>query len=136
MKPMAGVWIDHRRAVIGLVSETGEETMEIRSNVESQPGRIDGVRSMVPFESQLVQADDSHERSYTGHLDLYYERVFRAIRHAESVVILGPGEAKGEFKKHLLHAKFEGEIEALQTTDKLTDGQIMAKVRELYQASH
>ena len=45
MKAMAGLWIDHRKAVITLVSDDGEKTTEIRSNAEKQPGRIEGVRS-------------------------------------------------------------------------------------------
>ena len=41
MKTTAGLWIDHRKAVIVIVSAEGEETMEIRSNVEKQPGRFE-----------------------------------------------------------------------------------------------
>jgi hypothetical protein len=132
MKTVAGLWIDHRKAVIAIISAEGEEMMEIRSNVESQPGRIDGVRSTTPYEEQLVQADDSHQREFTGHLNQYYERVLETIRGAESVLIFGPGEAKGEFKKRLDHAKFEGSISAIETTDKMTDHQIAAKAREYF----
>jgi hypothetical protein len=130
MKTTAGLWIDHRKAVIAIVSAEGEETMEIRSNVESQPGRIEGVRSMDPYEEQLVKADDSHQKELTGHLNQYYARVIDAVRGSESILIFGPGEAKGEFKKRLDHAKFEGHISAVDTTDKMTDRQIAAKARE------
>ena len=44
MKTAAGLWIDHRKAVIVFVSDEREKTMEIRSNVEKQPGRFEGVR--------------------------------------------------------------------------------------------
>ena len=133
MKMTASVWIDHRKAVIAIVSGAGEETMEIRSNVEKQPGRIDGVRSMAPYEEQLVKADDRHEREYTGHLASYYARVFEAIRHAKAILIFGPGEAKGELKKHLEHGKLEGQIVAVEPADKMTDPQIMAKARDFSQ---
>ena len=39
------------------VAAEGEKTMEIRSNVEKQPGRYDGVRSTESYEAQLVKAD-------------------------------------------------------------------------------
>ena len=133
MKTIAGVWIDHRRAVIVTISEGGEETQEIRSNVEKHLGRIDGVRSTEPFEAQRVNADDSHEREYTGHLKHYYDRVIEAMKHAKTILIFGPGEAKGELKKQLEHAKFSGEILPVETTDKLSDHQIMTKVREHFQ---
>ena len=45
MKTTVGLWIDHRKAVIAVISEDGEETLEIQSNVEKQPGRAAGVRS-------------------------------------------------------------------------------------------
>ena len=133
MKTIAGLWIDHRKAVIAVVSEGGEETMEIRSNVEKQPGRYDGERSIVPFDDRLIVADDSQQREFTGHLNQYYERVIAAIRDAESILIFGPGEAKGELKKRLEHAKVGGHILVMETVDKMTDNQIAAKVREHFQ---
>ena len=130
MEITAGLWIDHRKAVIVIVSAEEEETMEIRSNLEKQPGRFEGVRSTEPYEAQLVKADDSRERDFMGHLDHYYADVIAAIREAESILIFGPGEAKGELKNHLDQAKLGGKIIAIETIDKMTDRQIVAKVRE------
>ena len=133
MKKSAGLWIDHRKAVIVVVSEGGEETMEIRSNVEKQPGRYEGERSIGPYDERLQKADDSHQRAFTGHLNEYYERVIAATHEAESILIFGPGEAKGELKKRLEHAKFGGNILVMETADKMTDNQIAAKVNEHFQ---
>ena len=133
METTAGLWIDHRRAVIVIISTEGEETLEIKSNVEKQPGRFAGVRSTTAYEAQQVPADDSHEREFTGHLNQFYAAVIAAIRSAESIYIFGPGEAKGELKKRLEHAKLGGHIVAMDTTDKMTDRQIAAKVREYSQ---
>lgn len=132
MKMAAGLWIDHRKAVIVTLSAEGEKTMEIRSNVEKQPGRFEGVRSTEPYEAQLVKADDSRERDFMGHLDHYYAEVIAAIREAESILIFGPGEAKGELKNHLDQAGLGENIIALETVDKMTDHQIVAKVREYF----
>ena len=133
MKTIAGLWIDHRKAVIAIVSTDGEEITEIRSNVEKQPGRLDGVRSTLPYEEQLVKADDSHQREFTNHLNQYYDRVVAAIRDAEAILIFGPGEAKGELKKRLLHDQVPGNILEMETTDNMTNNQIAAKVREHFQ---
>jgi hypothetical protein len=132
MKTTVGLWIDHRKAVIAIVSAEGEETLEIRSNVEKQPGRFAGLRSTTPHEAQQVQADDSHEREFTGHLNQYYDEVITAIRDAESILLFGPGEAKGELKKRLERDNLGGHIIAIQTVDKMTDRQIAAKVREYF----
>lgn len=132
MKTTAGLWIDHRKAVIAIVSADGEETLEIQSHVEKQPGRLEGVRSTAPFEARQVPSDHSREREFTGQLHRYYDVVIAAIRGAESILIFGPGEAKGELKKRLEHAKLGDHIIAVQTTDKMTDRQVAAKVREYF----
>ena len=54
------------------------------------------------------------------------------IRDAESILILGPGEAKGELKKRLEKSKLGGRIAGVETVDKMTDRQIGAKVRQYF----
>ena len=132
MKTIAGLWIDHRRSVIVTISDEGEKTLEILSHVEKQPGRVEGVRSTAPFEAQLVPADDSHQREYTGHLNHYYTEVIAALQDAASILIFGPGEAGGELKKRLEHARLGERIRAVEAADKLTDHQIAAKVRDYF----
>ena len=106
--------------------------IRIRSNVDKQPGRFKGIRSTGPYEAQLVRADDSRERKFMGHLNLYFAKVIAAIRDADAVLILGPGEAKGELKKRLVRAKLGGHVAAVETTDKLTVRQIAAKARKYF----
>ena len=132
MNTVAGLWIDHRKAVIRIVSDAGEEAIEIRSHVERQQGRIDGVRSTTSFESQYVQADDAQDRRFAGQLRRYFDVVIAAIRPAKSILILGPGEAKGELKKRLVHARLGGRIVAVETVDKMTDREIAARVRSYF----
>jgi hypothetical protein len=128
MKAIAGLWIDHRRAVIAMVSDKGEETRVIESHVEKHPGAI----SSGPHESQKVQADDSREREFMGHLRAYYDAVIEAIRGAEAILIFGPGEAKGELRKRLEKDKIDGRVVAVETVDRMTDRQVAAKVREYF----
>jgi hypothetical protein len=132
METTVGLWIDHRKAVIVAVSEKGEETREIESDVEKQPGRFAGVRSTTPYESQHVPADDSRERKFAGHLHDYYAEVIATIRDAESILIFGPGEAKGELKKRLERDNLGGRIVAVQTVDRMTDREIAARIREYF----
>ncbi len=132
MTTTAGLWIDHRKAVIVNVTAAGEHTLEIRSDVEKQPGRFAGVRSTTPYESRLVKADDTRERKFTGDLNQYYDEVVAAIRDIDSILIFGPGEAKGELKKRLEHASLGDHIIAMETSDKMTNPQVTAKVREYF----
>jgi len=132
MKMHVGVWIDHRKAVIVMVSDQGEETKTLESNVEKQPGRIDGQRPNVPYEAHKVPSDVSRDRKFTGQLHTYYDEVMAVIRDAGSILLLGPGEAKGELKKCLEKAGLGEHIAAVETTDALTDRQVAAKVREYF----
>ena len=75
MKTAAGLWIDHREAVIVLLSDKGQETRRIKSRVEKQLRRSGRSPTKSPFEAQMVPADDSRERDYTGHLARYYDEV-------------------------------------------------------------
>lgn len=132
MKKKVGVWIDHRKAVIVTISGDGEETKVLESNVEKQPGRLDGQRSTLPYEAHKVPADNSRERKFTGQLHTYYDEVIGVIRDAGSILILGPGEAKGELNKRLKKDKLDDLITAVETVDAMTDRQIAAKVREYF----
>jgi hypothetical protein len=130
MSTKVGLWIDHRKAVIMAVTDQGEAIRLLISKVDKQPGRSGGARSTTPYESQQVPADDARERKFTGHLNIYYDAVIASIRHAESILIFGPGEAKGELKKRLEGDNLGGRIVSLETVDKMTDRQIAARVRQ------
>ena len=128
MKPNAGLWIDHREAVIVVLSETGEETKRIPSSVEKQLRRA-GEPSEGSFEAEQAPADDSRERAYSGHLARYYDEITSYLHDAGSILIFGPGEAKGELKKRFENDKSSPRTVAMETTDKMTEPQIVAKVR-------
>ena len=130
MKTTKGLWIDHRKAVIVTVTAKGEEAKEIRSHVDKQPGRIEGVRSTTPFEAQLVPADDSQERVHTRHLEKYYDEVISQLRDAKVILLFGPGEAKSELVKRIVRDKLSEHITRITTADKMTVPQIAAEVRK------
>lgn len=133
MKKSAGLWIDHREAVIVSLTPDGEKTTKIASNVERHPGH-DPTIPVNPghHEERKIKATDSQQREFTTHLDRYYDEVAAVVRDVESILIFGPGEAKGEFKKRLEHDHLGDRVAAVETTDKMTHSQIAAKVREYF----
>ena len=132
MKKKAGLWIDHRKAVIVIISDNEAHIKLVISKVEKQPGRSGGARSKTKYEQQRFEADDSRQREFTGHLNVYYDAVIACIRDAEAILIFGPGEAKGELKHRLEKDKLGGRIAGVETVDKMTDSQIMSKVRKYF----
>ena len=125
-----GLWIDHRKAVIVVRSGSGEDVSIVQSGAERQPGRIDGEKSSESFESQHVQADDVRDRKFTQHLNAFYDEVIACIHQAESLLIFGPGEAKGELAKRLALEKPAERTVRIETADKMTDHQIAARVSD------
>ena len=135
MKEKAGVWIDHRKAIIVLVTPTGEHTSVIVSKVEKHPQRSGDSPLGASYESRQVPRDDSRQRALTGHLNIYYDTVIAALRNAESLFIFGPGEAKGELKKRFMKSRRGGRVVAVEAVDKMTDRQIARKVHEYFARS-
>jgi hypothetical protein len=124
MKKAAGMWIDHRKAVIVIVSDQGEETKQIESDMEKHVRFSGGSRS------EQGGGEDQQDRQFTGHLNAYYDEVMARLRDAESILIFGPGEAKGELEKRLASKGLSGRVVGIETVDKMTDRQIAAKVRQ------
>lgn len=133
MKKKVGLWMDHRKAVIVIVTNKGEETKLIISQVEKQLRRSGDSPLKGSYESQQVPADDSQEARLTNILNIYYDEIIACIHDAESILIFGPGEAKGELKKRIDKVKISGRIVGIETADKMTEPQIVAKVRQCFQ---
>jgi hypothetical protein len=114
------------------VSDNNEEFGLIISSVEKQPRRSRDSRHEGPYEAQQVQADDSRQRTRTGHLNIYYDSIIASIRNAEAILVFGPGEAKDELVKRIKGTDLGTRIETVEAADKMTDHQITSKIREYF----
>src|SRR6185369_2626629 len=117
MKNTVGLWIDHSKAVIVFLAGNDANIKLVTSDIESQQ-RQSGI---------ATPADDILQ---TGRLNGFYDEVISCIRGAEEIFILGPGEAKGELRTRLEKSYLGRRIVGVEPCDKLTDPQIVAKVRE------
>lgn len=120
----AGVWIDHRKAVIAIIAGQNEEMKQIESNVEKDVRHSDA--------AEQQSAEDQRDRRFTGHLNKYYDEVIACLRGADAILILGPGEAKIDLVKRLAHEALGGRVVGVETVDKMTDRQVAARVRERF----
>ena len=124
MKKQAGLWIDHRKAVIVLITDEGEEVKKIISGMEKH------VRFTGGDGSEEGSSEDVRDRQFGNHLNSYYDEVIAVVRNSDTIQIFGPGEAKGELEKRLKNEGLKDEALSVETMDKMTDRQISAKVRE------
>ena len=119
-----GVWIDHKKAIIVSIAAGEVTTRTLTSDVEAHP-HYSG--------SQEGGGEKKYEERHNQDLDRYYDDVIGQLGKPDAVLLFGPGEAKLQLKARLARSKMSSEsIVAVESTDKLTDPQIVAKVKEHY----
>lgn len=124
MSHEAGVWIDHKKAVIVSIADGHVTTRTLTSDVEPHPHYAG---------SQEGGGEKKYEERHNLHLDQYYDEVISQIGQPDALLLFGPGEAKLQLKGRLGRSRASSErIVAVESTDKLTDPQIVAKVKEHY----
>lgn len=128
-----GLWIDHHKTVIVTVEDEVEETREIRSNMEKHVRSNNSTRPKEHTSPRGATAEDIRNRKSTDQQDRYYEGVISFIRNADSIWIIGPGEAKVELETRLKHTELGGRIVGVEVMNKMTDQQIVDKVKVHYQ---
>lgn len=122
MNRIAGVWIDHQKAVIVSASEGRVTTQTLESDVAAHPhfgGQQDG------------GGEKKYEERHRQSLDRYYDKVIAHLGEPEALLIFGPGEAKLELQGRLGRSATPSQprIE-IETAGRLTDPQIVAKVKD------
>ena len=122
MNHNVGIWIDHKRAVVVSASADGVTTKILESEVGAHP-RYSG--------QQDAGGEKKYEERHRQDLDRYYDDVISQLGQPEAYLIFGPGEAKLELKERLRRTEASsGRTVDVETSDKLTDPQIVAKVKE------
>ena len=124
MQGNTGIWIDHKEAFIVFDGATEAEAKDA------------GVDKHVKFSghgSPHGSPEDKQDRHLEAERGKYYDEVITHVRDAESILLFGPGEAKGELEKRLGEKGLGKRIVGVETVDKMTDHQIVAKVRQHYQ---
>jgi stalled ribosome rescue protein Dom34 len=128
MKTEVGLWIDHKQAVIVTLVDQVEETKRIISDIEKHV-RYSGASHGSHDETTEIRRD-RQDRRFDDYLSKYYDEVIACLRDADSILIFGPGEAKGELQKHLEGQALGERIVGIETADKMTDDQVAVKVRQ------
>ena len=133
MNHKVGIWIDHKKAVI-VSALAGRVTAK---TLKSKVGPHARYSSRAGYPTADGPKDGGGEKKYEERfgqqLDRYYDEVISQLGQPEALLIFGPGEAKLQLKERLGRSKVLSErVVGIETTDKLTDPQIIAKVKEHY----
>ena len=121
MNHNVGIWIDHKRAVIVSVAPGRVTSETLESDVKAHPR----------YSEQDGGGEKKYEERHDQHLDRYYDEVISRLGQPDGLLIFGPGEAKLELKERLSRSKAPSRRPIdVESADKLTDPQIVAKVKE------
>lgn len=135
MSTQGGVWIDHREAILVFLDASAERTLHVPSHVVKHASRGGDSALQGSYEARQVPPDDRRQMALTGELNAYYDRVLAALAGLDTLLIIGPGEAKGELKKRLDLHKLGGRVAEVQTADRMTEPQLTARIREYFRGA-
>jgi len=125
-----GLWIDHKQAFLIWLDRKKVEV--IPSNLEPRTHFSGGARVGGKY-NQSVDSELKHEDRYKSQLGKYYEKVIETIQNADSIFIMGPGEAKLELKNAIKKRKdMIQKLLKIETADKMTKNQMVARVKEFF----
>ena len=127
-----GLWIDHKQAYIIWYEQDRIEV--ILSNIEP-PAHFSGGTQLGGKQNQKGDLELRKNDRYRTQLTKYYQQVIAKLKDVDSIFIMGPGGAKIEFEKALKkHKDMQNRLLKSETADKMTMNQMIAHVRQFYQA--
>ena len=130
MNQNIGLWIDHKQAF--LIWHDRKKVEIIPSNLEPRTHFSGGTRVGGRY-NQSVDSELRYNDRYNNQLSKYYEQVIATIQNADSIFIMGPGEAKLELERAIRkHKALITKLLKIETADKMTKNQMIAYVRDFF----
>jgi hypothetical protein len=129
-----GIWMDHYTAHC-IIADKGI-VATIKNQHESQP-RYEGEGSN---ETQVAQSRFGNNEYKTNQIEKntlksYFQSVAEVAKDYQHILVFGPTTAKKEFFNLVMDdSRFDGKTLHMENSDKLTDNQMVAFVREFYSA--
>jgi len=117
-KKQAGVWIDHQHAVL-IAAPEGQYTVQ------------QSIETTAPAHSRhSEQAIHNAEQAIT---EKHFHSVAEHLAGYDEIFLFGQGTAQAEMKNHLNEdPRFRGKKIAIDRVDRLTQDQMVAKVRSFF----
>jgi len=130
----AGIWIDTEKAVIVFLKGKGHNIKTVESLIEGRE-RIPGEKKMFSkFEVQFSNIETKKENRKNHEIQNYLKKVVDEIKDTDEVVLFGPAEMKNELEKFMLKKSIQSPvIRRVETTDSMTQNQIVAWVKSFYE---
>jgi hypothetical protein len=133
MSHKVGIWIDHRKAVMVFASSGDVTAKTVESDVGPHSRYSSRAAYATPDSPQAGRGEKRYEEHNRESLDRYYDEVISQMGQPEALLIFVPGEAKLQLKERLSHSKtLSKAVVEIESTDKLTDSEIVSQVKQHY----
>ncbi len=135
MSRTIGLWIDHKEAVLVSMKDGATSVRRVESEVGTRFSPSGGWKAGGTAMAQSIVKEQKEDERRKHHLHAYYQELIKAVGAAEELFIFGPGDAKHELVKEIEKNKgLRVRISAVETCDKMTEPQVVAKVKTFFKA--
>ena len=125
-----GLWIDHKQA-FAIWHEDGK--VEVITSQIEPPAHFSGGTRLGGKQTSKADAEPRSSDRFRSQLKKYYQQVISMLKSADSIFIMGPGEAKIEFEKAIKKNKdLQRRVLKVETAAKMTRNQMVAYVKNFY----
>ncbi|TVP51913.1 MAG: hypothetical protein EA341_04185 [Mongoliibacter sp.] len=132
-----GLWIDHNKAML-IGYEDGNATLleTVESPVEAMKRQEGEGNDSTRFTTNNNHTSNNEHRKHNisqNELKEYFKILEAKLQPFEDILIFGPGTAKEQIRNRLREIKsFDNKWLSVQKSDKLTENQLLAFVRDFY----
>jgi hypothetical protein len=133
MNTQAGIWIDRAHAIVVLLHGNAEEHKSFHARTPEPFPQTTETRERHEYTRNDFIAEDKLERKQTNARHSMFDSVMHYVSKADALYVLGPGEAKNEFETYAKSTQHGKRSIQLETSDKMTEPQLAAKVRRHFQ---
>ncbi len=130
MKKNTGLWIDHKEAIVVSIQNDLTLVQRLESGAESHLKPSGGWKSGGTSVAQAVSNEHTAEERLKHQYHAFYQQVIKLLIDSANIAIFGPGEAKIELAKEIAKSgELHKKVLAVETCERLTENQIVAKVK-------
>lgn len=135
MKRQTGIWIDSSKAIIvALDGHKEEKITEIDSDIENSVHHSKEGNKGAFSGGHHGNSEKKFEAREKQEMDFFLKSVLTHVQKSDELYVFGPAETKIklEQKMHNEHLIEPGRLKAVETSDKMSVNEIVAKVKNFY----
>lgn len=134
MKREIGIWLNSTKAILVDLNNGNQSVKTIESDIESRTRFPGEGKDFSRLGSMQVNPSKKQTNRKKHQLHHYFEEIIHNLEDASNIFIFGPSQTKNLFEKELKkHHNFHNKLIDIENSDKLTQKQLIAKVKDHFE---